>query len=250
MKFFYFGESYMKTLKKLCVALFILSLLTACGESPSESESHLPPVSGETETIESEDIVDEKTIFDLLGSENGFTKLYDAKENDSKNLESTTLGACAILVNSFSSARLGTESAKASIGLLVPNHIYDNLSSPNEKLDAIYNYADKTLSSYFSLYVDDGEVYDAEINLSNIRIFVEDCISTGVFTGDSSNWTLVEGLTLSQFSDKMNITKEVAFTMLYTLELYDASWITGDSASILDAMLENETVTKVSAESD
>jgi hypothetical protein len=178
----------------------------------------------------------------LLGAANAYEKFAQAQEMDA---QTDYIGSAEEMVlalgEAFTTAELGTETAQAAIAGLVPESVFEDLDTVDEKMAAIYDYFKKgKVAQYFSLeYDDDGSITSAEMKLGNMRKFIEDGLSNDVFEGtDWKHFDLSEDVTnLEDFADQMNVTKEVAFAFLETLEDHDIEWLNGDYSSILEKLL-------------
>ena len=185
----------------------------------------------------------------LLGTTNAYEKFKQAQEADSEtDYISDAEEMVQALGEAFNTAELGTESAQAAIAGLVPESVYEDLDTVDEKMSAIYDYFKKgKITQYFSLeFDDDGSITSAEMKLGNLRKFIEDGLANGVFTGN--DWQhfdlskefddLEEGADKLQYlADKMNVTKDVAFAFFKALEDHDIEWLNGDYTSMLEDLL-------------
>lgn len=175
----------------------------------------------------------------ILGAANAYEEFANAQEIDSANdYETKAEDMVSHLVDAFHTAKLGTESAQAAIKGLVPESVYEDLDTLDDKMQAVYDYFTTDLAQYFTVkFNDDGSVESAEMKLENVKKFVEDGIASGVFTGSWEEWDLDPAITsLDALAEKMNVTKEVAFAFLQAMETYDISWIGGDASTLLDKL--------------
>jgi TP901 family phage tail tape measure protein len=176
----------------------------------------------------------------LLGTANAYDKFAEAQEIDEANdYESKAEELVGYLVDAFHTGKLGTESAQAAITGLVPESVYEDLDTLDEKMAAVYDYFTTDLSKYFYVkFNDDGSLESAEMLVDNVKKFVEDGIANNVFTGSWEEWDLDESIvTLDDLAKKMNVTKEVAFAFLQAMETYDISWIGGDASTLMDKLI-------------
>lgn len=176
----------------------------------------------------------------LLGATNAYEEFAKAQEIDSEfDYESKAEEMVGHLVDAFHTAKLGTESAQAAIKGLVPESVYADLDTLDEKMQAVYDYFTTDLSKYFYVkFNDDGSLESAEMLIDNVKKFVEDGITNGVFIGSWEEWDLDPSIkSLDQLADQMNVTKEVAFAFLQAMETYDISWIGGDASTLMDKLL-------------
>lgn len=195
----------------------------------------------------------------LLGAANAYEKFAQAQEIDSQTDYIGSAEELALaLGQAFNTAELGTETAQTAIAGLVPESVYKDLDTVEEKMDAIYAYFKKgKIAQYFTLeYDDDGSITSAEMKLGNLRKFIEDGLSNGVFNGtDWKHFDLSGDITsLEDFAEQMKVTKEVAFAFLKSLEDHDIEWLNGDYSSILEKLLpeslENDIYENITALAD
>lgn len=176
----------------------------------------------------------------LLGATNAYEEFAKAQEIDAANdYESKAEELVGHLVDAFHTAKLGSESAQAAIKGLVPESVYEDLDTLDDKMQAVYDYFTTDLSKYFYVkFNDDGSLESAEMLIDNVKQFVEDGIGKGVFTGSWEEWDLDPTInSLDELADKMGVTKEVAYAFLQAMETYDISWIGGDASTLLDKLL-------------
>lgn len=193
----------------------------------------------------------------LLGNVNAFEKFQEAQEIDSAT---DYIGSAEDMVlalgEAFNTAELGSETAQAAIMGLVPESVYADLETLDEKMAAIYDYfKNGKIAQYFDLSFDeDGNIESAEMKLGNLRKFIEDGL-LGDNNGDDinpfvgSDWqhfelnqtwldSLPEGTDVLQaLADQMNVTKEVAFAFVKSFKDHDIEWLDGDYSTFFDQML-------------
>lgn len=177
----------------------------------------------------------------LLGATNAFTKFEEAQQTDSENDYISDVEDMVTALDNIFSDELGanTETAKAAIEGLVPESVYKDLATVDEKIAAIYKYFDDDLSLYFDIeYDDDGVVKSVEATSESARKFIEKGLKeeVGVFVGeDWQHFDLAPDIeSLDQLAEKMGVTKEVAFSMIQFIEDHDIEWLNGDYTSIFD----------------
>lgn len=192
----------------------------------------------------------------LLGTTNAYEKFQAAQTADSEvNFEGQAEEMMAALGEAFSTAKLGTETAQAAIAGLVPESVYKDLDTLDDKMSAIYKYfKEGKLSKYFTLEFDeDGGLSSAEMKLGNMRKFIEDGLGDqngdGISVFSGKNWknfelnqewidSLPEGTDkLQALADEFGVTKDVAFAFLKTLEDHDIEWLNGDHQTLLDELV-------------
>lgn len=176
----------------------------------------------------------------LLGVTNAYTKFTEAQTMDEENEYSLQAeGMVEAFATALNTGDLGTETARAAMLGLVPEEVYKDLDTVEEKLDAIAKYFNEgELSKYFSIdFDDDGNVEKVDITPNDLKQFFEDGRKAGVFTGNWEHFDLAEDVTsLEQFAKAMNITEEVAFAMFEALENHDAGNLF-DPSNILDKFM-------------
>lgn len=191
---------------------------------------------------------------ELLGAANAYKQFEQAQETDNAtdymgSAEEMILG----LGKAFNTAELGSETARAAITGLVPESVYQDLDTVDDKMAAIYDYfKNGKLSQYFTLeFDDDGTITSAEMKLGNLRKFIEDgLVDNNVFSG--TDWQHFEfsdsflseldalpekADKMQYFADKMGVTKEVAFAFIKSFEDYDIEWLNGDYSSLFDFLM-------------
>lgn len=195
----------------------------------------------------------------LLGAANAYEKFARAQEIDAQtDYIASAEDMVLALGEAFNTAELGTETAQTAIAGLVPESVYKDLDTVDEKMAAIYKYfKEGKVAQYFDLeFDDDGAITGVEMKLGNLRKFIEDGLAGGVFEGsDWMHFDLSEDITsLEDFAAQMGVTKEVAFAFLETLEDHDIEWLNGDYTSLLEKLLppnlENDIYKNTSALAD
>ena len=176
----------------------------------------------------------------LLGTTNAYEEFTKAQEIDEANdYETKAEELVGYLVDAFHTGKLGAESAQAAIKGLVPESVYSDLDTLDDKMSAVYKYFTEDLSDYFYVkFNDDGSLESAEMLVDNVKKFVEDGITNDVFTGSwAEGWGIEDSIhSIDELAKKMNVTKEVAFAFLQAMETYDISWIGGDASTLLDRL--------------
>ena len=201
----------------------------------------------------------------LLGNVNAFEKFQEAQEIDSAT---DYIGSAEDMVlalgEAFNTAELGSEAAQAAIMGLVPESVYEDLDTVDEKMAAIYEYfRNGDLSKYFTLkYDDDGSIESAEMKLVNLKNFIENGLTgdknkDGInpFVGEdwqhfelNQTWldSLPEGIDMLQaLADQLGVTKEVAFAFVKSFKDHDIEWLDGDYSTFFDQMLSSTNEGKI-----
>ena len=178
----------------------------------------------------------------LLGAANAYDKFEEAQTADQeKDYGSKAEEMISSLIEGLQSAKIGTETFRAAVLGMIPEEVYSNLDTVEEKVAAIANYLKNSdFSKYFTLtFGDDGTLESAEMKLDNVKAFIESAQEKGVFTnkGDWTHFELSDDIkTLDDFCEKMNLTKEMAFAMFTEIDSYDGEWLNGDFGTMLDQL--------------
>ncbi|MCF2618192.1 hypothetical protein JQM68_13515, partial [Oscillibacter valericigenes] len=124
----------------------------------------------------------------------------------------------------FRTGRVGTQEFQDAVYYIVPEHIYANASSGDERMILIHDYID--CQEFFADYFTVGEYGNMSIEFKNIVAFVEDCQAVDLFTGeDVSGFDLADSVTsIKSFSDAFDITDNVAIAMLYAVDTASYNW--------------------------
>ncbi|MBR5280872.1 MAG: zinc ribbon domain-containing protein [Clostridia bacterium] len=171
----------------------------------------------------------------VLGKSNAFVELYGDlpvhKENYRAYLEDMML----ILAESIQTHQLGTYKAQTVIKGLVPYEVYKNQNTASKKMDSIYDYFTKgQISHYFTLIFNDGKVVRCELREEGLKAFVSDGVACGVFNGQWGSFNVSYNMTIESFCQKMNVTKEVAVSLLAICDTYDINWLVGNNFELID----------------
>ena len=162
----------------------------------------------------------------LLGVANAYTEYQNAQTIDSENdYSSQAESMVATFANALNTGDLGSASARAAMLGLVPDEVYKDLDTFEEKMDAVAKYFNEgELTKYFTIeFSDDGNVSSVETTTENLKQFFENGKEKGLFTGDWEHFDIADNVTsLEQFADTMGITEEVAYAMFEALEKHDA----------------------------
>jgi hypothetical protein len=187
----------------------------------------------------------------LLGAANAYDEFEKAQQADSEvDFMSSAEDMVLALGQAFNTGELGTETAQAAIKGVIPESVYKDieaLDTAEEKMAAIYDYfKNGKIAQYFDLEFDeDGNITAVEAKLGNMRKFIEDGITNGVFQGDWQNFEYSEefltGLTaaedkLGYFAEKMKVSKEIALAMIKKIEDSDIGHIVGNYGSLFDVL--------------
>lgn len=174
----------------------------------------------------------------LLGASNAYNQLENAQSAD----EEMDYGSKAeefvnILGDAIHSRELGTEAAQVAIEALIPDSVLENLTTADEKMDAIYKYFTKgTISQLFTIEFDDeGAISSVEMTEENLKKYIN---SSDVFDGSWDKFTLNESInSMEDFMNATDMTREMAFAFFTELEKYDISWLNGNYDTIMDRLM-------------
>ena len=178
----------------------------------------------------------------LLGVNNAFDKFAKAQEIDSMNTygDSYVEMAQTMYDALYKTGQVGTEAFWSSVESLVPDSVYQGLTDDADRMKAIYDYYNKSILP--SLRLDNDSLsldYDAVEN------FVKEGLASGVFTGDTENFNLVDGMNLEKAAELMGMTKTQAYALFAELDKYNAAGNEHSFLSQLDDSIEGK-ITKVS----
>lgn len=174
----------------------------------------------------------------ILGEQNAFQEYLEA-QSKSDSYEAIITNMVLTLADAFNTAKLGTDTAQAAVHGLIPERVYVDYESLNDKISAVHDYfSNGKIAHYFNIeFADDGTPICAGITLDNVETFVEDGIQSGVFVGSFEYFDLDPSMeSFSQVCEKMNITEEVGIVFFELLEDYDIEWLNGPKDSLLDSL--------------
>ena len=188
----------------------------------------------------------------LLGATNAYDKLAEAQAAD----EAADYGSKAeelmnVLGDAFISKEVGTQAAQVAIEGLIPDSVFEDADTLDKKMDKIYEYfTGGPVSKLFKIeFDDDGGITSVEMTKENVEDFVETLTKTTfkdadgnslgtIFEGTWDEFTLNPAIkSLEDFANACNITEEVAFAFLTSLEKYDISWLGGDASTLIDQLM-------------
>lgn len=187
----------------------------------------------------------------LLGATDAYDKLEEAQAADeAKDYGSKAEEMVNVLGEALNTAELGTEAAQVAIEGLIPEEVFKDADTLDEKMQKIYEYfTGGAVSKLFTIeFDDDGGISSVEMTKENAESFADSLFSTEfvdengnvgtVFQGTWDEFTLNPQIkTLEDFAEACGITEEVAFAFLTELEKYDISWLGGDYSTFLDQFL-------------
>lgn len=184
---------------------------------------------------------EEISKYDILGDQmneakEAFTDFENAKKSSEENPEyiDTAGEMFQAVIDGFHSAEMGSETFKAAFKGLIPESVYKDLDTLEERYTAAGEYIKNTLSRYFKIeYDDDGAVKSVETTTKNIETFIEDAKEKGLMSFSDGVWT-VEETDFKKFADKMGITESMLVAIGTQMDNIDADWIMGDNSSFFD----------------
>ena len=187
-------------------------------------------------------LTEEISKYDILGDQmneakEAFTNFENAKKAAEENTDyiGTAGEMLQALVDGFHSAEMGSETFKSAFKGLIPESVYEDLDTLEERYTAAGEYIKDTLSRYFKIeYDDDGAIKSVETTTKNIETFIEDAKEKGLMSFSDGVWT-VEETDFKKFADKMGITESMLVAIGKQMDNIDADWIMGDNSSFFDS---------------
>ena len=180
----------------------------------------------------------------LLGATNAYNKFAEAQEIDGENnYDAQASDMMSAALNAFNTGKLGTEAAQEAIKGLVPESVYSDLDTLDEKMAAIYKYVTSDgISEFFNVeFDDDGGISSVEMALENVQAFFDKGKEKGIFEGTWKDFDLDPSIkSLKDLASQMGVTEEIAFAFLQEMEKYDVSWADGDFSTLMDQLLGND----------
>lgn len=187
-------------------------------------------------------LADEISKYDLLGDQineakEAFTSFENAKKSSEENPDyiDTAGEMFQAVIDGYHSAEMGSEVFKSAFKGLIPESVYEDLDTLEERYTAAAEYISGTLSRYFNIeYDDDGAIKSVETTTKNIETFIEDAKEKGLMSFSNGVWTVNE-TDFDNFADKMGITKSMLVAIGEQMDNVDADWIMGDNSSFFDS---------------
>lgn len=186
-------------------------------------------------------ISEEISKYDILSDQineakAAFENFESAKTADSDSDYLSSAGEMfQAVIEGYQSAEMGSETFKSAFKALIPESVYEDLDTLEEKYDAAAEYISGTLSRYFKIeYDDDGAIESVETTTKNIETFIEDAKEKGLMSFSDGVWTVNED-NFSRFADTMGITEEMLVAIGTQMDKVDADWIAGDLTSFFDS---------------
>ena len=185
---------------------------------------------------------EEISKYDILGDQmneakEAFTDFENAKKSSEENSEyiDTSVEMLQTVIDGFHSAEMGSETFKAAFKGLIPESVYKDLDTLEERYTAAGEYIKNTLSRYFTIeYDDDGAVKSVETTTKNIETFIEDAASKGLMKFENGQWTVLER-NFKKFAKTAGVTESMLVAIGKQMDNVDADWIMGDGSSFFDS---------------
>lgn len=178
--------------------------------------------------------------YDILGAQieeakQAFEDFEKAKESDENTDYASTAGEMLqAVIEGFQSAEMGTEAFKSAFTGLIPESVYKDLDTLEEKYTAVAQYISEDLSKYFTIkYDDEGALESVEVTTKNIETFMDEAQSKGLATFENGQWTILEN-DFKKFASEMGITTSALVAFGEQADKLDADWIMGDYSSFFD----------------
>lgn len=186
-------------------------------------------------------LADEISKYDLLGDQineakEAFTSFENAKKSseESPDYIDTAGEMFQAVIDGYHSAEMGSEVFKSAFKGLIPESVYEDLDTLEERYTAAAEYISGTLSRYFNIeYDDDGAIKSVETTTKNIETFIEDAKEKGLMSFSDGVWTVNE-TDFGEFADRMGITESMLVAIGEQMDKIDADWIMGDNSSFFD----------------
>lgn len=186
-------------------------------------------------------LASEISAYDILGKQieeakAAFDEFENAKTADSESDRLESAGEMfKAIIDGFHSAELGSETFKAAMAGLVPESVYKDLDTLEEKYDAIWKYMNEDLNKYFTLeYDDDGLLTSVETTTADVERFIQDAKDKGLMSFADGIWTVNE-TDFSKFAESMGITESALYALAVQMDKIDADWIMGDISTFLES---------------
>lgn len=178
--------------------------------------------------------------YDILGAQieeakQAFEDFEKAKESDENTDYASTAGEMLqAVIEGFQSAEMGTEAFKSAFTGLIPESVYKDLDTLEEKYTAVAQYISEDLSKYFTIkYDDEGALESVEVTTKNIETFMDEAQSKGLATFENGQWTILEN-DFKKFASEIGITTSALVAFGEQADKLDADWIMGDYSSFFD----------------
>lgn len=186
-------------------------------------------------------LASEISAYDILGDQineakAAFEEFENAKTADEDSDYLSTAGEMfQTVIEGYQSSEMGSDAFKSAFKSLIPESVYEDLDTLEERYTAAAEYISGTLSRYFKIeYDDDGAIESVETTTKHIETFIEDAKEKGLMSFSDGVWTVNE-TDFKNFADKMGITESMLVAIGEQIDKTDADWIMGDNSSFFDS---------------
>lgn len=186
-------------------------------------------------------LASEISAYDILGDQineakSAFEEFENAKTADGDSDYLSTAGEMLqTVIKGYQSSEIGSDAFKSAFKSLIPESVYKDLDTLEERYTAAAEYISGALSRYFKIeYDDDGAIESVETTTNHIETFIEDAKEKGLMSFSDGVWTVNE-TDFKNFADKMGITESMLVAIGEQIDKIDADWIMGDNSSFFDS---------------
>lgn len=186
-------------------------------------------------------LASEISAYDILGDQineakSAFEEFENAKTADGDSDYLSTAGEMLqTVIKGYQSSEIGSDAFKSAFKSLIPESVYKDLDTLEERYTAAAEYISGALSRYFKIeYDDDGAIESVETTTKHIETFIEDAKEKGLMSFSDGVWTVNE-TDFKNFADKMGITESMLVAIGEQIDKIDADWIMGDNSSFFDS---------------
>lgn len=186
-------------------------------------------------------LASEISAYDILGDQineakAAFEGFENAKTADEDSDYLSTAGEMfQTVIKGYQSSEMGSDAFKSAFKSLIPESVYEDLDTLEERYTAAAEYISGTLSRYFKIeYDDDGAIESVETTTKHIETFIEDAKEKGLMSFSDGVWTVNE-TDFKNFADKMGITESMLVAIGEQIDKTDVDWIMGDNSSFFDS---------------
>lgn len=186
-------------------------------------------------------LASEISAYDILGDQineakSAFEEFENAKTADGDSDYLSTAGEMLqTVIKGYQSSEIGSDAFKSAFKSLIPESVYKDLDTLEERYTAAAEYISGALSRYFKIeYDDDGAIESVETTTKHIETFIEDAKEKGLMSFSDGVWTVNE-TDFKNFADKMGITESMLVAIGEQIDKIDADWIMGDNNSFFDS---------------
>ena len=224
---------YSKIVKQLQQAVKVMALdYKAYGYVTQATYQNISALREQINNIKN--AIKEYSLLELKLSDvtNAYTEFENAKNRDAElTYGDSLIEGIQALNDGFATGKVGSETFKAAVDLIVPKEAYEGLDDYQDRLVAIHDYVDK--NPLFADWFTVDEDGNFGIEFKNMAAFVQDMQSMGVFTGDDiTGFNFGDGIKsiedivtkTKEWNNGVGVTKETIVAMLTELSKYDGRW--------------------------